>query len=457
MSERPRVAVTRVRPACYPSVAPFDPSSAYPERPFRRLSDEHNGAYAGVRRLLQTLGLDEAHYGTAQWNPLGQMLQPGMIVVLKPNLVASRHATGGELYAVITHPGVMRAIADYCWIALHGEGRILVADAPQYDCNWRELMDATGLQRVAELYGGAMELLDLRPYWSRGKHFSSQLEPLSSDPRGMVMVDMAGDSAFAGMSADGMYGACYWRNELAYHHRGGRHEYALSRTVLEADLVISLPKLKTHKKVGVTLNAKNLVGICTDKNCLPHYRLGSPAEGGDQYPDGLFRPLERALIGLERWMYDHLLAPRVPALEYLHRAIYWLHNHITRRLGLKVDEAKRALDAGNWYGNDTAWRTVADLYAAFAYAKRGRTFSIVDGIVGGEGNGPLAPEPVRAGVLVAGEDLLAVDAVAARLMGFDPHRLPFYRYLCGSRYLGWGSGLHFQPHPGWVGHVEATQ
>ena len=161
-------------------------------------------------------------------------------------------------------------------------------------------------------------------------------------------------------------------------------------------------------------------------------------------------------------MYDHLLAPRVPALEYLHRAIYWLHNHTTRRLGLKVEEAKRALDAGNWYGNDTAWRTVADLYAAFAYARRGRTFSVVDGIVGGEGNGPLAPDPVRAGVLVAGEDLLAVDAVAMRLTGFDAQRLPLYRYLCGAdrwdwSALGWGSDLHFRPHPGWVGHVEATR
>ncbi|NIV35496.1 MAG: DUF362 domain-containing protein, partial [Anaerolineae bacterium] len=212
----------------------------------------------------------------------GDLLKPGQTVVLKPNFVAHRNRGGGVLYAVITHPSVIRAVADYCWIALKFQGRIIVADAPQYDCDWAKLMAVTGLERVADLYGGAMELLDLRSYWSRGRHQASQLEPLPGDPRGTVWVDLGSESAFAGMDSDRMYGACPWRGELTAHHSNGRHEYALSRTVLEADLVINLPKLKTHKKAGVTLNAKNLVGIVTDKNCLPHYRLGPPSAGGDQ-------------------------------------------------------------------------------------------------------------------------------------------------------------------------------
>ena len=395
-----RVAIARVDPACYSTV----------------------GINAAVRELFDRLGMDAK-------NPLGELLQPGQTVVLKPNFVAHRNRSGGNLYAVITHPSIIRAIADYCYIALKGKGRIIVADAPQYDCNWQHLMDSTGMPQVAARYGGAMELLDLRSYWSRGRHVASQLEPLPGDPKGTVWVDLGDDSAFTGLDASGLYGACYWHEDLARHHRARHHEYALSRTVLEADLVINLPKLKTHKKTGVTLNAKNLVGICTDKNCLPHYRLGPPSEGGDQYPDGLFKPYERALIGLERWMYDHLLAPQVRALEYLHRAIYWLHNHTTRRLGLKVDEAKRALDAGNWYGNDTAWRMVADINAAFDRERKGRTFSIVDGVIGGEGNGPLAPDAIKSGLLIAGEDWAAVDKVATQTM-----------LRCS-----------FRPHPGWIG------
>jgi uncharacterized protein (DUF362 family) len=404
----------------------------YSECPFGGLADEHNSVYDSVRRLLKQLALDDAHYGGPDWNPLGKFLRPGQTVVLKPNFVAHRNRSGGDLYAVITHPSVIRAVADYCWIALKGEGRIIVADAPQYDCDWSKLMELTGLPKVAELYDGVMELLDLRSYWSRGRHVASQLEPLPGDPRGSVTVDLGRDSAFTGMDMDRVVGACYWRDGLKARHSGGHHEYKLSRTVIEADLVISLPKLKTHKKTGVTLNAKNLVGICTDKNCLPHYQLGPPGRGGDQYPDALFNPVEQVLIDLERWMYDHLLAPRVRALEYLHRVVYWLHNHTTRKLGLKVTPGKRLLDAGNWYGNDTAWLMVLDVHAAFDRVRKGRTFSIIDGVIGGEGNGPLAPDAVQSGLLFGGEDWWVVDQAALRVIRRLPFQLP----------------------PGWVGHME---
>jgi len=40
----------------------------------------------------------------------------------------------------------------------------------------------------------------------------------------------------------------------------------------------SIPKMKVHGKVGVTLNLKGLVGVNTDKNYLIHYRVGTPKE-----------------------------------------------------------------------------------------------------------------------------------------------------------------------------------
>ena len=64
----------------------------------------------------------------------------------------------------------------------------------------------------------------------------------------------------------------------------GHNDYLLSETVLSADLVVNLPKLKTHKKTGVTLALKNMVGINGDKNLLPHHSVGSIAAGGDEYP-----------------------------------------------------------------------------------------------------------------------------------------------------------------------------
>src|SRR5579875_2846957 len=51
-------------------------------------------------------------------------------------------------------------------------------------------------------------------------------------------------------------------------------------------------------------------------------------------------------------------------------------------------------------------------------------FAIVDGIVGMEGNGPIQGRPKRAGVLIFGDDPVAVDATAARLMGLVPERIP---------------------------------
>jgi uncharacterized protein (DUF362 family) len=52
-------------------------------------------------------------------------------------------------------------------------------------------------------------------------------------------------------------------------------------------------------------------------------------------------------------------------------------------------------------------------------------FAIVDGIVGMEGDGPIMGTPRPAGVLVMGRNLPAVDATCARIMGIDPHKVPY--------------------------------
>lgn len=62
-------------------------------------------------------------------------------------------------------------------------------------------------------------------------------------------------------------------------------------------------------------------------------------------------------------------------------------------------------------------------------------FSIVDGILGMEGNGPLQGEPRQCGVLVCGEDPVSVDATCSRIMGFVPERIEHVRrasYLLGN-------------------------
>jgi hypothetical protein len=312
---------------------------------------------------------------------------------------------------------------------------------------------------------------------------------LPGDPEGNLLVNVGRRSALYGRPSDKLYGAVYHRQELIAHQSGEHHEYQVAKTIMKANVVISVPKLKVHKKVGVTLNAKGLVGITTNKNDLVHYTLTPPREGGDQYPDNLFTPLEERLIKTERWMYDHFLARRSKPLEYLHRSIYWLHGKLLKPLGIYVPPEKRLLDAGNWYGNDSAWRMTVDLFYLFHFADQDgvfhpspqrRMFSVIDGVIGGEDKGPLVPSPKAAGVLLAGENFLATDLVATRLMGFDPMKVRMYSYLLNESGVDYGIRsfddievvapeecwrsclanrdgrfLDFKPHPGWVGHIEA--
>ncbi|HUQ92936.1 MAG TPA: DUF362 domain-containing protein [Bryobacteraceae bacterium] len=56
-----------------------------------------------------------------------------------------------------------------------------------------------------------------------------------------------------------------------------------------------------------------------------------------------------------------------------------------------------------------------------------RSFAIVDGIVGMEGNGPIQGTSKPCGVLVMGTDLAAVDATCCRIMGINPEKLEYLR------------------------------
>jgi uncharacterized protein (DUF362 family) len=72
----------------------------------------------------------------------------------------------------------------------------------------------------------------------------------------------------------------------------------------------------------------------------------------------------------------------------------------------------------HWAGID---RSILDINAV---AKP--DFAIIDGIVGMEGNGPIQGTPKAAGVLILGNDPVAVDATGCRVMGLMPEKI---RYL----------------------------
>jgi uncharacterized protein (DUF362 family) len=480
------VGVYRQASAQYSQRPPFGPPKVFPEYPLQLSElDPTNETYESVRNLLRLLGLDAANFGRKQWNPLGDIIHPSDKVLLKPNLIRESHLYNDGWECVITHGSIVRAMLDYVYIALQGQGAILVADGPQMDSDFAKICERTGLAEIVRIYPQgeefAVSLADLSDTrWIEKDGVLVQKIQLPGDPAGYTTVNLGALSMFASVQKPRKYyGAFYDIEETNAHHQNGTHEYCFSRSALDCDVFINLPKLKTHKKVGVTLNLKNVVGLTGKRNWLPHYALGAPVDGGDQFPQRSLRSrLENVLVKRAKGM----LVRQNTVAQFFAR-------HLKRTAYATFGQPEEVVRSGNWYGNDTAWRMVLDLNRILMFSAndgtlvpgtRRRFFSVIDGIVGGEGNGPMAPQPRTAGILVAAFNPVAADVVASRLMGFDYRKIPQLAHafdedafslakfraeaikvvsndptLNGDRLLASAEPfLQFEPPFGWKGHIE---
>ena len=215
----------------------------------------------------------------------------GKRVVLKPNLVEYRKAQ-----VINTDPRFVDAVIQLC--KAEGASEIIVAEGPGHWRNVEFLVEESGLGPVLRKHG--VRFVDL-----------NHDEP--------VKVPNLGRTT------------------------GLDHLY-LTRTVMSADVFVSLPKLKTHHWAGATLSLKNLFGT-------------------------------------------------LPGICY------------------------------GWPKNELHWRGIPNSIIDIALTQTPH-LAIVDGIVGMEGDGPLAGKARHAGVLVMGVDLVAVDATCCRLMKLPVERIP---------------------------------
>jgi uncharacterized protein (DUF362 family) len=442
-SERSVVSILKSDRSDYPLEAPFDPDQRFPEYPFHYPAPHgSNWVYAYVRSMLADLGLDRDHFGTPDWNPLSPILKPGQRVFIKPNLVISEHELGLEgVRASVAHGSVIRPIIDYAHIAVGPAGRIFVGDSPIKEVDFAEVTRINGLRAIVDFYtaqGVHIELLDIRDLQAfrdeRGVIVG--YDRLPGDPLGYRVVDLGRNSMLAELSPQTRgrlrSTAAIYENEATRHHTGERNEYSMPRSILEADAIVSIAKLKVHRKAGLTASLKNMVGATNEKRWLPHHRAGTPSEGGDMVPDGAStdRKIHEALDDLaSRSRYGKFLRLRVyPVLRsvYVHFVRPWLD---LRKRGDSTQDFRE----GDWHGNDTIWRTTLDLNMVIRYAdKHGQLqplpqrnyLSIIDGIIGGEREGPLHPSPKPAGLLIGGVDPVAVDLVCSALMGFDASLIP---------------------------------
>jgi len=81
-------------------------------------------------------------------------------------------------------------------------------------------------------------------------------------------------------------------------------------------------------------------------------------------------------------------------------------------------------------------KTLVDLLAIQKEIHPG-IFAVMDGTIAGDGPGPRAMRPHVKNLVLASSDMVAIDAVSAKLMGFDPMSLEFIR-LAHERGLGVG-------------------
>lgn len=490
-----KVAVFQSSVRKYPENPPFHPPSPFPEFASStiRRTDKTNQVYSAVRNTLALLGLDHPNFGTSHWNPLGAYIRPGDKVVIKPNLVLHEFGIQQGAKCLTTHGSVLRAVLDYVYLAAGPQGSITIADAPLQGADFERIIAQAGLHQIQEFYRKELDceiqIIDLRQIHAVIDESSSLIRSvrrLPGDPLGYYVIDLGQASRLNEVDRTARYVVGDYDAAVtnARHHHP-QHSYVVSRTVLNADAVVCVPKLKTHSKTGVTVCLKNMVGIIGSKDCLPHHRQGSTDHGGDEFPPDY----------PARWRFSArahaLLQGRIPVpiwrLMRLCAGVFLGAG--TPRNGDRAHS--RFFPPGGWHGNDTIWRTVDDLnrilffyspsQGAIQSQQQRRYFAVVDGIVAMEGNGPLRGTPKSAGVILGGDDPLALDIVAATLLGFDwqqirmlegvasPNSAAPYSALAGSvsglevlsnvcqwkslQDLAW-QHLQFQPAAGWRKFVE---
>jgi hypothetical protein len=368
-----------------------------------------SSVYNNSNKLRETIGrtigenLTEAHIR-------------GRKILLKPNWVNHSRSITDEICLRSNDNFLLAALE----VILEKEpAAVVIGDAPIQGCRWDEVVTDTFLKRIDELskkYEISVQVKDFRrtTFSPEKNKLKTDLKPLSN----YIIFDLKDKSYLEPLTKKGRNRfrvTNYDPSKLEGSHKSGIHKYCITKELFEADIIISMPKIKTHQKSGITGALKNIVGLNGDKDFLPHHRLGGTGFGGDCYPGKNY---------LRYW--SEL------ALDKANRqrggTAYFLWTKVASFLWrLSFPKDVHTIEAG-WYGNDTTWRMVMDLNLITYYGKPDGTlsdkkqrviFSLCDGIIAGQGDGPLRPEPLPLGVVSFTDNPTVNDIAMATMMGFD--------------------------------------
>lgn len=225
------------------------------------------------------------------------VIRRGDTVIIKPNLVVAKPPEAGAT----TDPRVCKTICD---IVRDLGGNPIIAESSFVGLDTEEAIQTTGYRKLRK---EGYEVIDLK---------KKGIETVKvSIPRGKALK-----------------------------------EVHLPKIVVEANAIISVPKMKTHDQAEVTLALKNMKGVL---------------------PDAYKRK------------FHHIFG---------------------------------------------VFQSVADLMTVMKPA-----FSIVDGIIAMNGLGPAFGDPIELDLIIAGKDAVAVDAVTAKIMGFEPQECGCVREAAESK------------------------
>ncbi|MDM7992356.1 MAG: DUF362 domain-containing protein, partial [Candidatus Fermentibacter sp.] len=365
----------------------------------------------------------EAAAGASGGQPL--RMAPGSRVLIKPNWVYHRNASGGGVDCMATHPEFVLAALG---LVLESDpSSVVIGDAPVQGCIWDSLVTPELRDRIAgAARGRRVDVIDFRRTIMRGAGLDAGHDRDVRPEDRFVLFDLGCDSLLEPVSSPpGRFRVTmYDPGLISRRHFPGRHQYLISKEALESDVILSLPKLKTHRKAGITGALKNLVGLNGNKEFLPHHRKGGARDGGDCYPGrSVLKSIAENLLDasnrrIGRRSFPAMLAGVRIALE-LQRLLH----------------GEAEIDGG-WSGNDTVWRTVLDIDRIALYGRidgtmadvpQRRVVSLTDALVCGQGDGPMMPDPLPLGFVTCSDSPVDADILHCRLLGFDPGLIPMVR------------------------------
>lgn len=399
-----------------PQVVLVQTEAQYPDHPY--LEPRHSLAIA-FGQLWRALGLDPD-------NPFGGMVGPGSRVTVKPNWVMDHNPRELGLDSLVTHSSVLAWLIHFVAVAMRDSGSIVIGDCPLQSCRFDRLLERTGFRRFVSSFAASRPELTISVEdWRLTHHEDSaatQSRTTSYETRvgrDYELLRLDGDSFLEEIAhlSERFRVTCYDPGILQAHHGRGRHEYLLTRRALDSDLLLNVPKLKTHKKAGLTAAMKNLVGVCGHKEYLPHHISGPASAGGDCYRDA-----NKCLHAFEA-VSDYYWSRR-GRMSKLQRKFYGGVLSLLRTSARLTGSQEEP--TGSWYGNEVIWRTTLDLnHLVYFGSRRPRhILNVVDGVVAGQGEGPLEPHAAPCGLLAASENPAYLDAALAQVMGYSISRVP---------------------------------